>query len=66
MAKLLEVLEEVQKSAGEFSHGLDLFIVNINFCVQYLDLDDMEIFPDLVYFKKMQFAQLISPLLFAY
>ena len=56
----------MQKYAREFSHGLDLFIANFNFCVQYLDLDDMGIFPDLVDFKKMQFAQLISPLIFAY
>ena len=66
MVELSEVRAEVQKSAGEFSHGIDLFIANFNVCVQFLDMDDMEIFPDLVDFKKMQYVQLISPLLFAY
>ena len=50
LKKLSEISAEVQKFAEEFSHGLDLFIANSNFCVQFLDMDDMEIFSDLVDF----------------
>ena len=50
MAKLPEVSAVVQKSAEEFSHGLDLSIVNFDLCIQFLDMDDMESFPDLVDF----------------